>query len=200
MNWRNAYPESRGITYKKLWSSIRAARAAKEYTKRAERLAALSVHNPSEKTISTFAAPGISSLMSDPRGLIIANNCGFTLMTGYGPDDVRGRNCKLLQNPDDTRNTDANKKMRKAFQQRAPVVVMLFNHTKRGHEFCTLVDIRPIWSGDQFVGYYSLQVCLDSNTIPRQLAPPEADTGIHLQNAENVTHTLYKDRMASTGA
>lgn len=174
MDWRNAYPKSRGFTRDKLWSAVRQSRAQKKFEDLSCRLSKLSLRTLTKEGVTTFAAPGISSLMSDTNGLIIANNCGFSLMTGYGPDDMAGKNCKLLQMPDDPRNNQAKDAMRKAFREQLPVVTILFNVTKQGHEFCTLLDIRPIFEFGRLRGYYSLQACLEKQMIPPLLPAPTA--------------------------
>ena len=172
MDWRAAYPTSRGFTRNKLWQAVRQSRAQQKYDALSERLANLNVATLTPDGVTAFAAPGISSLMSDASGKILANNCGFTLMTGYGPGDIRGENCNLLQLPDDPRNVAANVSMRKAFREHLPVVVILFNVTKQGHEFCTLIDIRPIFEAGRLRGYYSLQACLDKQLVPPLLPAP----------------------------
>ncbi len=172
MDWRNAYPDSKGITRGKLWTAVRKSRAQAKFEELSSRLSQLSVKE--SKDVSTFSAPGISSLLSDENGRIVASNCGFTLMTGYSIDDIRGKNCNILQQKDDTRNAMANALMRKAFRKHLPIVTILFNVTKQGHEFCTLIDIRPIFTQGRLQGFYSLQACIDKQIVPKRLAEPTA--------------------------
>jgi len=172
MDWRNAYPDSKGITRGKLWEAVQKSRAQAKFEELSSLLSNLSVKEA--KDISTFSAPGISSLLSDDKGRIIASNCGFTLMSGYGFDDIKGKNCKMLQKKDDKRNALANALMRKAFRNQLPVVTILFNVTKQGHEFCTLIDIRPIFTQGRLHGFYSLQACIDKQIIPKRLPEPMA--------------------------
>ena len=173
MDWRNLYPESRSVTREKIWSAVRRGRATDARHKVETRLSLIRLSQPSASEVSTLAAPGIASLMSDSSGKMIASNCGFTLMTGFGPDDILGTNCNILQHPNDTRNDEAKRDMRQAFAKQRPIVVTLFNRTKRGHNFCTMVDLRPVFHEGVFNGYVSIQACLETEHMPLQISRPQ---------------------------
>lgn len=77
-----------------------------------------------------------------PDEPIIYVNRGFERITGYGYEEVLGRNCRFLQGP----HTDSGEvdKIRQAFREGTPVTVELLNVRKDGSEFWNLVSITPI--------------------------------------------------------
>ncbi len=77
-----------------------------------------------------------------PDEPIIYVNRGFERITGYGYEEVLGRNCRFLQGADtDPAEVD---KIRQALRDATPVTVELLNVRKDGSEFWNLVSITPI--------------------------------------------------------
>jgi PAS domain S-box-containing protein len=81
-------------------------------------------------------------------------NAAFTRMTGYKPEEMIGRNCRVLQG----RDTDAEQleRLRRALAQHRPITVTLRNYRKDGRTFWNELAISPITDEDgrilQFVG------------------------------------------------
>ena len=81
-------------------------------------------------------------------------NAAFCRITGYGAEEVMGRNCRLLQG----RESDpaALERIRRAIEQRRPVQVTLKNYRKDGKLFWNDLHISPVVEADgsvrQFIG------------------------------------------------
>jgi PAS domain S-box-containing protein len=88
----------------------------------------------------TLADP---SREDDP--LVYVNN-GFEEMTGYAPEEARGRNCRFLQGED----TDPEKvaALREATDNEESISVELRNYRKNGTEFWNRLTVSPIYDDD----------------------------------------------------
>ncbi|WP_240504465.1 PAS domain-containing protein [Tsuneonella mangrovi] len=98
----------------------------------------------------------------EPDNPIVLCNDPFLELTGYGRQEVIGRNCRFLQGPE----TDAEsvRILHEAIRSESPVVVELLNYRKDGTPFLNSVMIAPIFDEDQtLVGF-----------IGHQFRPPDA--------------------------
>ena len=77
--------------------------------------------------------------------LVYVNN-GFEEMTGYAPEEARGRNCRFLQGED----TDPEKvaALREAIDNEESISVELRNYRKNGTEFWNRLTVSPIYDDD----------------------------------------------------
>jgi PAS domain S-box-containing protein len=73
-------------------------------------------------------------------------NNGFEEMTGYAPEEARGRNCRFLQGED----TDPEKvaALREAIDNEESISVELRNYRKNGTEFWNRLTVSPIYDDD----------------------------------------------------
>jgi PAS domain S-box-containing protein len=98
--------------------------------------------------------------ISDPslpdNPLIYANEAFYT-RTGYGPDEVLGRNCRFLRGP----GTDLGEatRLRSAIRNRRPCVVELLNYRKDGSAFWNRLSVVPLTNArgevTHFAGFQS---------------------------------------------
>lgn len=91
----------------------------------------------------------IAAVVTDPEqpdNPIIACNDAFLRLTGYGRDEVIGRNCRFLRGPD----TEPEKAavLRDAVYSRQPALVEILNYRKDGTRFLNAVMIAPIFDAD----------------------------------------------------
>ncbi|WP_374380489.1 PAS domain-containing protein [Dongia sp.] len=81
-------------------------------------------------------------------------NAAFTRMTGFKPEEMIGRNCRLLQGRDT--DPEALERLRRALAQHRPITVTLRNYRKDGRTFWNELAISPITDESgrilQFVG------------------------------------------------
>lgn len=77
-----------------------------------------------------------------PDNPIVYASPGFERLTGYGADEVIGRNCRFLQGPETDREAVA--RIRTAVRNGVPCVVELLNYRKDGTPFWNELSISPI--------------------------------------------------------
>jgi PAS domain S-box-containing protein len=87
-----------------------------------------------------------------PDNPIVFANAVFERMTGYGQDEILGRNCRFLQGED--RDQPGIAEIRSAMAEHRPVEVTLRNYRKDGTKFYNRLSIRPLLDPDGKVIYY----------------------------------------------
>jgi PAS domain S-box-containing protein len=106
---------------------------------------------------AAIAAAPTGVVISDPAQPdcpIVFMNPAFTTITGYGPGDVLGRNCRFLQG----KGTDpaAVARVRRAIAEQKPVTVEMLNYRRDGKPFWNELRIAPVFGEDgrltQFIG------------------------------------------------
>ncbi|MBL8708753.1 MAG: PAS domain-containing protein [Rhodospirillaceae bacterium] len=94
---------------------------------------------------------------TNPDHPVTFANAAFTRITGYAPEEILGRNCRMLQGRDT--DPDALDKLRRALAQQRAVNVTLRNYRKDGRTFWNELAISPITDQSgrivQFVGIMS---------------------------------------------
>ncbi|WP_082448260.1 MULTISPECIES: histidine kinase famiy protein [unclassified Sphingomonas] len=87
-----------------------------------------------------------------PDNPIIFANPAFLSMTGYGWDELIGRNCRLLQGPETDRDTID--EIRRAIEQQRETSVEVLNYKKNGSAFWNALFISPVFDKNDKVRYY----------------------------------------------
>jgi PAS domain S-box-containing protein len=83
---------------------------------------------------------------------IVYANHAFEEITGYGKDEVIGRNCRFLQGQD--RDQPARFQLREAIGNCQPVEVTLKNYRKNGDIFYNHLALTPLFDKDGRLIYY----------------------------------------------
>ena len=109
----------------------------------------------------------IASVISNPRlpgNPIIAVNRAFCALTGYGPEDILGRDCRFLAGPaPEPWPTD---RIRQGARARRATLVEILNYKRDGTPFRNAVLVAPVFSQDGALEYFLvLQVELDDDAI-----------------------------------
>lgn len=110
----------------------------------------------------------IAAVLSDPRqpdNPIVHCNQAFLDLTGYGREEVLGRNCRFLAGP--TTEPDLSEKIRQGVRDRLPVLVEIRNYKKDGTPFRNAVLVAPIYDADGELDYF----------LGSQSAAPDPDAG-----------------------
>ena len=89
---------------------------------------------------------------TDPDHRIIYTNRAFQTLTGFGPDEVLGRNCRFLQGTD--RNQESRKTIAEALRNEQPVRAVLRNYRKDGSLFHNELFIDPILNSKSSVTHF----------------------------------------------
>uniref|UniRef100_A0A126WY62 non-specific serine/threonine protein kinase n=2 Tax=unclassified Uronema (in: green algae) TaxID=2689038 RepID=A0A126WY62_9CHLO len=120
---------------------------------------------------------------------------GFYQMTGYGPDEVLGHNCRFLQGE----GTDPKEvaKVRDAVKKGEPVSVRLLNYRKDGTPFWNLLTMTPIKTPDGKVSkIVGVQVDVTSKTEGKAMADSKGVPLLVKYDArlrENVAKKIVED-------
>jgi PAS domain S-box-containing protein len=109
----------------------------------------------------------IASVISNPRlpdNPIIAVNRAFCTLTGYGPENILGRNCRFLAGPaTEPWLTD---RIRQGTRARRATLVEILNYKRDGTSFRNAVLVAPVFSQDGALEYFlGSQVELDDDAI-----------------------------------
>lgn len=87
----------------------------------------------------------IASVITDARladNPIVAVNRPFCELTGYGREEIIGRNCRFLAGPDTEPASQAT--LRRAVAEGRPALVELTNYRKDGSAFLNAVMVAPV--------------------------------------------------------
>ncbi len=100
-------------------------------------------------------ASPIASVISNPRledNPIVACNQAFVDLTGYGPEEILGRNCRFLSGPQtEPWLSDA---IRQGVRDKKPVMVEILNYKKDGTPFRNAVLVAPIFDEKEELTYF----------------------------------------------
>ncbi|GAB5100533.1 hybrid sensor histidine kinase/response regulator [Caballeronia sp. HLA56] len=94
-------------------------------------------------------------IVTDPRkpdNPIIFANEAFVTMTGYGPDEIVGHNCRFLQGKDTDRETI--QAVREAIAERRDISTEILNYRKDGSTFWNALFISPVLNESGEVVYF----------------------------------------------
>ncbi|WP_458095842.1 histidine kinase famiy protein [Roseomonas sp. WA12] len=94
-------------------------------------------------------------IVTDPHRAdnpIVFANHAFLKMTGYGWDEVIGRNCRFLQGPDTDRETV--NEVRRAVETRREIATEILNYRKNGSTFWNALFISPVLNPEGELIYF----------------------------------------------
>jgi PAS domain S-box-containing protein len=110
---------------------------------------------PDTQVANLIAASPIASVISDPRlpdNPIIACNQAFLDLTGYGVEEVLGRNCRFLAGP--ATEPWLTEVIREGVQNRRSTLVEILNYKKDGTPFRNAVLVAPIFDEEDELQYF----------------------------------------------
>ena len=115
-------------------------------------------------------ATEMSFTITDPRRAndpLVWVNPAFTRLTGYGPAEVVGRNCRFLQG--DATDRAAIDRIRRALDERVPITEVLLNYRRDGTAFWNQVSISPVFDGEgELVNFVGVQNDVTERVIVEQ--------------------------------
>jgi PAS domain S-box-containing protein len=104
-----------------------------------------------------IALSSVAAVVSDPRqpdNPIIACNHAFTALTGFGREEILGRNCRFLAGP--ATEPWLTETLRTGIRLRQPVMVEILNYRKDGEPFRNAVMVAPVFDkhgeAEYFIG------------------------------------------------
>ena len=102
--------------------------------------------------VKTTRMPMIVTDPNLPDNPIIFANPAFLNMTGYGADEVLGRNCRFLQGADTDPDTVA--EIGQAIREQRETSVEIINYKKNGSAFWNALFVSPVLDGDGRLRYH----------------------------------------------
>ena len=97
----------------------------------------------------------IAAVVSDPRlpdNPIVECNTAFMALTGYGRDEIIGRNCRFLRGTGS--EPELCETLRAGVRNRQPVMVEILNYKKDGTPFRNAVMVAPIFDAEGELEYF----------------------------------------------
>lgn len=97
----------------------------------------------------------IAAVVSDPRlpdNPIVECNTAFMALTGYGRDEIIGRNCRFLRGAGS--EPELCETLRAGVRNRQPVMVEILNYKKDGTPFRNAVMVAPIFDAEGELEYF----------------------------------------------
>jgi len=102
-----------------------------------------------------IAGSAVAAVISDPNvpdTPIIECNDAFVALTGYGREEIVGRNCRFLSGPGT--EPELTEEIRAAVRQRRTVLVEILNYKKDGSPFRNAVMVAPLFDADGKLLYF----------------------------------------------
>ncbi len=108
-----------------------------------------------ELLFSAVAASGLPMVLTDPNipdNPIVQANAAFLQLSGYGPDEILGRNCRLLQGPDTDRAAAG--MIGRAIAAGEAVSIDILNYRRDGTSFWNALTVSPISDAEGRLRYF----------------------------------------------
>lgn len=115
--------------------------------------------NTEDPFASAVRATRMPMAITDPRkpdNPIVFCNDAFVRLTGYGRDEILGRNCRFLQGPATDEKEVA--RMRDAVRDRQHVEATLLNYRKDGSTFWNSILISPVFADGELTYFFASQL------------------------------------------
>ncbi|OWJ79384.1 PAS domain-containing protein [Haematobacter genomosp. 1] len=113
----------------------------------------------SDPFAAAMRATRMPMIITDPRqpdNPIVFANDAFLKLTGYGREEVLGRNCRFLQGPGT--NAEDVGRLRHAIRDREPLEIDLLNYRKDGTIFWNRLLVSPVFDEGELTYFFASQL------------------------------------------
>ena len=119
----------------------------------ATELAGLDRHT--DPFVAAVHATRMPMIITNPRlpdNPVVFANDSFCRLSGYGRDEIVGRNCRFLQGPET--DPEAVRKIHEAVERVEAIEIDIRNHRKDGEPFWNRLLMAPVFDADQQLAYF----------------------------------------------
>jgi PAS domain S-box-containing protein len=102
--------------------------------------------------VQSSHTPTVLTNPHQPDNPILFANDAFLRLTGYGRDEVLGRNCRFLSGPETDR--EISNEVRHAVEAARPVSIKILNYRRDGSRFWNQLHISPIFDEAGILAYF----------------------------------------------
>jgi PAS domain S-box-containing protein len=102
--------------------------------------------------VQSSHTPTVLTNPHQPDNPILFANDAFLRLTGYGRDEVVGRNCRFLSGPETDR--EVSNEVRRAVEAARPVSVRILNYRRDGSRIWNQLHISPIFDEAGILAYF----------------------------------------------
>jgi PAS domain S-box-containing protein len=102
--------------------------------------------------VQSSHTPTVLTNPHQPDNPILFANDAFLRLTGYGGDEVLGRNCRFLSGPETDR--EVSNEVRCAVEAAEPVSVKILNYRRDSSRFWNQLHISPIFDESGILAYF----------------------------------------------
>lgn len=107
---------------------------------------------------AAIRASRMPMVITDPRQAdnpIVFANDAFCKLTGYGREEILGKNCRFLQGP--ATNADDVIRLKRAIAERKAIELDLLNYRRDGSVFWNRLLVSPVFDGEQLTYFFASQ-------------------------------------------
>ena len=135
--------------------------------------------DPFAAAVRATRMPMVITNPKQPDNPIVFCNVAFQELTGYGRDEIIGRNCRFLQGPDTDR--DQVDHIREAIRDGHDISIDILNYRKDGSTFWNALYLSPVTDRNGDISYFFASQLDVTDRIEAQTAVREQKADIERQ-------------------
>ncbi len=150
--------------------------------------------DPFSAAVRATRMPMLITDPNQPDNPIVFANAAFSKLTGFGHEEILGRNCRFLQGPDTDQDSVA--QLRGAIAARESIELDLLNYRKDGSTFWNRLLVSPVFDEEGQVTYFfasQFDVTVERERLARlerDRADLQAEVGQRMSDLAQAEHRL----------
>ena len=139
-------------------------------------------HGSGDPFAAAVRATRMPMVITDPgqpdNPIVFANNA-FQILTGYGRDEIIGRNCRFLQGPDTSKEQVA--RVRWAIEKCESIEIDLLNYRKDGSTFWNALYLSPVFDAEGKLQFFFASQLDVTDRVEAQTLVDKHDAAIEIE-------------------